>query len=419
MSPRSLISLALGLGLVALAALAGCAQHHEAGGGEKPLLKVSKVVVRKVTNTEEFTGRTEAVETVEIRARATGYLLEVNFKAGDEITKLDKDGKPTVLFKIDPDLYKAALEKAEGQVDFYNAKLTRARSDLQRNKPLVASGAISRQEYDRYVAELNEAQGGLVAAKAAVKTNKLNLGFTTVYAPIDGRIGRNLITVGNLVEQDKTHLATIVSEDPMYVYFDVPERTLLKARDMIAAGKFETARKKGKEKLPVRIERANETGFPHKGWVDFVNNQVDAGTGTIKLRGVFRNPLEHGARLLTPKLFVRVQVPIGDEHSAVLISDRAVGSDQGQKYVFVVGPGDVIERRVVTLGALHEVSPPGASTKGEKEKKREVRLREVLDGLKEGERIVVGGLQRVVPGTAVRVEEVAMPGVPAPNGAKP
>jgi RND family efflux transporter MFP subunit len=373
------------LGLVP-GGLAGCG-HAEGTGDEtrRPAVKVSAAVVRQVTDYEDFTGRTDAVDSVEVRARVSGYLDAVLFTPGKEVKK----GQP--LFKIDPRPYKAALDQAEGQVAYNEARLKRLNRDYQRNRPLAGTGAISHQEFDIIVGNKEEAEGSLVAARASVESNKLNLKFTDITSPIAGRVGRNLITVGNLVTQDQTLLTTVVSQDPMYAYFDVDERTMLHVQELIRQGKFESARTS--KDVPVTMGLANEEGYPHKGTIDFVNNQVDTSTGTIQVRGSFPNPpTANGDRVLTPGLFVRIRVPLGDAHKAVLVSERAIGADQGQKFVYVVGEGDKLERRPVRLGALH------------------AGLREVVSGLEGGEWVVVAGLQRLVPGAEVRAERVAMPG---------
>jgi RND family efflux transporter MFP subunit len=425
---RRLLSVLIGCpGLVVLGALAGCG--HGPGPGEArqaPKVKVSKPVWRDVTDYADFTGRTDAVPSVQVRARVSGYLDQVLFPPGAEVKKDQK------LFKIDPRPYQATLDQAKGQVAANEASLKRYTRDVTRNRPLVRTGAVSPQEFDTMQGNMEQAAGSLVAARANVVSSQLDLTFTDVLSPFDGRVGRNLIDVGNLVTKDQTLLTTVVSEDPMYAYFDVDERTMLRVQKLIREGKFKAARTT--KEVPLSIGLANEQGHPHQGTIDFVDNQVNTSTGTIQVRGSFPNPssaaplvaasdalalmLPHGqpwnalgavaaaeswpgTRLLTPGLFVRVRVPIGDPHKAVLISDRAIGSDQGVKYVFVLGANNRIERRTVTLGALHDG------------------LREVRSGLEPDERVVVAGLQRLASGEEVRAEEVPMPVPPKGASAQP
>jgi RND family efflux transporter MFP subunit len=382
-------------GLVVTGALTGCGRRAgEGGSSQPPLVKVSAPVLRPVTDYEDFTGRTDAVDSVEVRARVSGYLDAILFEPGAEVKK----GQP--LFKIDPRPYKAALDQALGQVALYEARIERLNRDYQRQQGLVGRGAVSREDFEKTMGDRGEAQGALVAAKASVESNKLNLQFTDILSPIDGRVGRNLITLGNLVTQDQTLLTTVVSQDPMYAYFDVDERRMLHYQELIREGKVKTARTS--KDIPVLMGLANEKGHPHKGTVDFVNNQVDTSTGTIQVRGTFPNPAgPNGERVLTPGLFVRIRIPIGDPHQAVLVSERAIGTDQGLKFVFVVDDQNVVERRPVTLGALH-----GG-------------LREVEKGLGPKEWVVVAGLQRLVPGAEVRAERVDMPEPPPAPGPRP
>jgi RND family efflux transporter MFP subunit len=363
--------------------LTGCTRGPSEAPVTAPVpVTVSYPVEREITDYADFTGRTAAVDSVEVRARVWGYLDKVNFKEGMLVKKGD------VLFEIDPRTYQAALANAEGNLASAEAKLKRLNADFARADKLYAQKAIGREEYDKVVGDRGEAAASLDALKAAVEQARLDLGYTKVIAPISGRISRKLVTEGNLIAAGQTGatvLTNIVSVDPIYVYFDVDERTVLQVRQMIREGKAKSARD---VELPVSLELANEEGFPHKGIVDFVDNQVNPKTGTLRLRGVFANKDE----ALSPGYFGRVRVPIGFPHKALLISERAIDTDQGQKIVYVVSRDNKIVTRPIRIGA------------------RQNGLRVVEEGLKPGDRILVTGLQKVQPGVAVEPALVEMPG---------
>jgi membrane fusion protein, multidrug efflux system len=237
---------------------------------------------------------------------------------------------------------------------------------------------------------VEEAQAQMKAYQASLEVYRLNLTFCSVLSPIDGRVSRYYVTLGNLVNQDQTLLTTVVSQDPMYAYFDTDEPTLLRIRRAIAAGRIKLA-EKGEN--PVSMGLQDEEGFPHEGTIDFVNNQVNPTTGSITMRGVFPNPkLPGGVRLLSPGMFVRIRLPIGPPHQALLIIDRAVGSDQGMKYVYVVDGENKAQYRRVTTGMLQDNG-----------------LRVIAEGLKPDDRVVIGGLQQVRPRMEVRPDETPMP----------
>ncbi len=374
-------------GLV-VAALAGCGEAPRGPAPPAvPAVKVSELVEETVTDYQEFTGRTDAVESVEVRARVNGYLDKIEFKEGDEVKK------DALLFQIDPRPYKAELDRTQGQIALQEANLKRREADLRRNEPLGVRGVVSAQEMDQFRAARDEAAAAVTASKANSESSRLNLEFTDVKARIGGRIGRPLVTVGNLITADQTLLTTIVSVDPMYAYFDVDERTMLRVQKLIREGKVQSARE---SEYPVELGLANEDGnYPHKGTIDFVNNRVDASTGTLQVRGVFKNPPLNpkvpSSRLLTPGLFVGVRLPIGVPHKALLVSDRAVAADLGQKFLYVVDAADVVRKRLVTTGQMHRG------------------LRAVEGELKAGDRVVVSGLQRVRDGAEVKPELVPMP----------
>jgi RND family efflux transporter MFP subunit len=364
--------------------LAGCSSKEEAVETPPPVVTVSQPVMKTITDFKPFTGRTQAPDSVEIRAQVTGYLDSVNFRPGDLVKKDD------VLFIIDPRPYKATLDKVLGEKKRAESSLDRWDAEYERAKGLVGTKAMSRQEFERIQGERGEAEGSLMMARAQLVQAKLDLSWTTVKAPITGIVSRNLISVGNLVTAKVTELTTIVSEDPMYAYFNVDERTLLNMREIMRKKKMKTYLE---AKYPVYLGLANEKGYPHAGTIDFANNQVDAGTGTISVRGSFPN--KDG--VLTPGLFARISLPMGEQPDALLVTDRALGTDQGQKFVYVVDKDNVVQLRPVTVGALH-----GG-------------LRIIEQGIKKGDWIIVNGLQRVRPGVTVKPKKVEMP-VP-PGGA--
>jgi multidrug efflux system membrane fusion protein len=358
----------------------GCASKaREVAPSEAPVTPVSKPLEREVTDFVEFTGRTNAVDSVNVVPRVTGYLTKMPFKEGAEV----KAGE--LLFEIDPRPYQAQLDQARGQVALYEAQLQLARTTLARDRG--TRGAVSAQQIDQDQAAVDEALARVKAFQASTEVYKLNLDFTKVSSPIDGQVGRRYLTVGNLVNQDQTLVTTVVSLDPMYVYFDMDESTLTGIRQAINSGRIQQP-KEGK--IPVNMGLPGETNFPRKGYIDFVNNQVNPNTGSISVRGVFENPKpDNGVRLMAPGMFVRIQLPIGEKHPAKLVIDRAITSDQGLKYVYIVNAESKIESRQVKLGALQQDG-----------------LRAITEGLTGDEWVVVGGLQQVRPGMVVQTEKL-------------
>jgi multidrug efflux system membrane fusion protein len=373
------------LALVLVALLNGCGrQAAPPAAPGKPVIPVSQPVQRQVTDFVDYTGRTDAVDSVTIRARVTGYLVKAPFKEGSEVKK----GEP--LFEIDKRPYQALVDQAQAQVALAQAQLRLAQSNYQRDLSLAPNNVSPQQlDYDR--ASVEQAQASIKAAQATLAAYKLNLEFCDVTSPIDGMVSRYFYTVGNLVTQDQTALTTIVSLDPVYVYFDMDERTLLRIRVDINKGKIKAA--KSLAVIPLYMGVEGEQGFPHKGHLDFVNNTINPSTGTLAVRGVFANPLPpDGRRLLSPGMFARVHLPIGGPHPALLVIDRAIGSNQGQQYVYVVDAQDRVQYRRVTTGPLEEDG-----------------LRVIESGVKEGEWVVVGALQQIRPGTEVEPDRMAMP----------
>jgi RND family efflux transporter MFP subunit len=363
--------------------LTGCARAPSEAPAAAPVpVTVSYPVGRYVTDYAEFAGRIAAVDSVEVRARVWGYLDKVNFKEGALVKKGD------VLFEIDPRTYRAALAQAEGNLTSMQARLTRLNADLARAQDLLPTRAMSREEYDKVSGDRGEAAASLEALRAAVHRAKLDLEYTKVTAPVSGRVSRYNVTVGNLVQSGDqnggTLLTTIVSVDPIYAYFDVDERTVQRVSQLIREGKVKWARK---TEWPVSLGLATEEGFPHQGTVNFVDNQVNPKTGTLRVRGVFPNKDE----ALSPGFFARVRVPIGPPHQALLVTDRALDNDQGQKILYVVKQNNEVVSRPVRVGALHDG------------------LRAITAGLKPGERLIVNGLQQVRPGVTVEPKLVDMP----------
>jgi RND family efflux transporter MFP subunit len=370
------ISLVL-LGIVSGAALtlSGCARNEAAeqkAAPPLPQVTVAAAIARKVTDFDEFTGRFEAVERVEVRPRVSGYISSVNFKDGTEVKKGD------VLFVIDQRPYIAERDKARAQLAQARSQLVLARSERDRATKLLAQHALSQEEFDTRASGLEQGQANVEAAQAALDAAALNLDFTRVTAPISGRISRALVTSGNYVTNGQTLLTTLVSLDPIYVAFDGDERVYLKYTKI--------AREARGNRNPVLVGLADEDGYPHQGVMVFVDNALDATTGTIRGRAL----LDNRDRLFTPGLFARLRLLGAHEHEAVLINDSAVGTDQTVRYVLVVGPDNKVEYRPVQLGPIVDG------------------LREVHSGLARGETIVVNGLQRVRPGAQVQAQRVAM-----------
>jgi RND family efflux transporter MFP subunit len=377
--------LALGLALSA----AGCARAPAQVPPAAPVsVTVSHPVEQYVTDYADFTARVAAVDSVEIRAHVWGYLKSVNFKEGDLVQK------GHVLFELDPRPYQALLNQAKAKVAQDNAQLAFDEAEHQRNLQLYERTAVTRSQLDKTAATRDIDLANIEADKAAVATNALNLEYTKITAPVSGRVSRYGVTVGNLIlsgdQGGGTLLTTIVSVDPMYAYFDVDELTVERARQLVRTGKFKSG---GETTVPVSLGLAAEEGFPHQGTINFVDNQVNPKTGTLRARGVFSNKDE----ALSPGFFARLRMPVGPPHRALLVSDRALDSDQGQKIVYVVDKDSKVVTRSVRLGSLHDG------------------LREITDGLGRGERVIVNGLQQVRPGVTVEPKLVRMPTPKATN----
>ncbi|MGU7770763.1 efflux RND transporter periplasmic adaptor subunit [Burkholderia sp. MR1-5-21] len=359
-----------------LLALSGC---HDGNGDppaqSPPEVGVTTVAPRTVRLADEFNGRVEAVDAVELRPRVSGYLERVAYKEGDLVPQ------GAVLFMIDPRPYRIALDRATAQRQRVRAAASLAQVQFKRVQTLIDAHATSQEELDNARATDAQARADLQAAEAAVADAQLNLGFTEVRAPIAGRVGRALATVGNLARADDTLLTTVVSQDPVYVYFDCDEQSYLRYN----ARRADPAHRAiGAD--PVRVGLANETGFPHAGTVDFLDNRLDPATGTIRARV----RLSNADHTFTPGLYARVQLVSSRDQDALLVDDKAVLTDQDRKYVYVVGAGDKALRRDVTIG-------------------RELDGERIVEkGLQAGDRVIVEGVQRVYyPGAPVKPKAFA------------
>jgi len=343
-----------------------------------PVVSVTQPVVREVVEWDEYIGRLESPETVEVRARVSGYLDKVHFKEGKEVKKGD------LLFTIDPRPYQAEFDHANAEYERAVSQTDLAKNDFERAKRLIATKAISEEDYDTKSKTYTAVQAAVRSAKATLDSAKLNLEFTQIHAPIDGRISRAVVTEGNLISSGvagsgATLLTTIVSLNPLYLYGDADERSVLKYLHLRREGTRVSARD---ELIPAEMGLADEAGFPHKGYMDFVDNRIDPGTGTMRARGVFSNA-DHS---LSPGFFGRIRIPGSGKYPALLIPDRALGSDQAQKFVYVVNAEKKVEFRPVKIGPMIDG------------------LRVVKEGLKPGEQIVIEGLMRVRPGIVVEAK---------------
>ena len=338
-----------------------------------PQVTVAPATGRDIADWDEFTGHFESVDAVEIRPRVSGFVQRVAFTEGATVRR----GDP--LFVIDPRPYAAEVARAEAELAQARTRAELASAEHERAQRLVATQAISREELDARSSGRAEGDAAIRAAEAALTTARLNLEWTTVRAPISGRVGRAAVTAGNLVEAGPpaTLLTTVVSLDPIYVYFDTDEQAYLKYVRAIGG-------RGGKQ--PVRIGLANETGFPHEGRLDFVDNRLDPGAGTIRLRAVLPN----GSRLFAPGLFARIRIGGSATYSATLVQDQAIGTDQDRKFVLVLKPDSTVEYRPVTIGRL---------TDG---------LRVVSSGVEPGEDVVINGLMRIRPGMKVIAKRATM-----------
>lgn len=372
--------------------LAACAKSQSQGPGgppPPPQVSVAEVIEKEVNDWDEFTGRLEAVERVEIRPRISGYIEKIYFQQGAEVKKGD------LLFEIDPRPLQAELARAEAELTRADTRLDLAQRDLARAEELVHSQAISEQGYEQLTSGRQDSDAAVKAAQAALLTARLNLDYTKIRSPIDGRTSRAEVTAGNLVTgggASSTLLTTVVSLDPIYAYFEGDEQVYLKYAELSRRGERPSSRDK---RNPIYLGLSSEKGHPHQGYVDFVDNALNPQTGTIRARAVFDNK----ERTFTPGLFARLKLVGSGTYQAMLVNDKAIGTDQSKKFVLVVGADNKALYREVKLGPVIDG------------------LRVVKEGLKGGEMIVVNGLQRVRPGDAVTPQTVSMLETDTPAGA--
>ena len=363
------------------APLVGCDEGvAQNAAPQAPVVSAADVVVKSISQWDSFNGRIEAVESVQLRPRVSGYIDKVNYADGEEVKKGE------VLFTIDDRTYRAALEQAQAMLARAKTQASLARSEANRTDKLVNTNLVSREEWEQRRAAATQAQADIRAAQAAVDAAQLNLDFTKVTAPIDGRASRALITSGNLVTagDSASVLTTLVSQKTVYVYFDVDESTYLHYQSLARSGQGASSNHLA---LPVEIGLVGEEGYPHQGKVDFLDNQLTPSTGTIRMRAL----LDNAQRQFTPGLFARVRLPGSAEFNATLIDDKAVLTDQDRKYVYVVDKEGKAQRRDITPGRLADG------------------LRIVQQGLKPGDKVIVEGLQKVfMPGMPVNAKTVAM-----------
>jgi RND family efflux transporter MFP subunit len=405
-----------------LAVLIGCQKKvNQSASDNVPVIPVSKTVEREVTDYAEYTGRTDAVLAVNVRARATGFLVSTRFDEGADVKEGD------LLFEIDPVPYELSVKQAEATVKSAEASLVTAKATVEADKKGVRisgiGGAISTLQLLTDEQAVVSAEAKLESAKVSLETAQVNLGYTKVKAEISGQVSRYYYTPGNLISQDQTLLTTIVSTEYIYAYFDIEQRVRDKLVQTMSSDKGITQLMSVNQQamravvggmgwlspmqranLPVTMTIEGQKDVVYRGVLDFLNNQVNPSTGTVAARGFFRNSRQPGGLVsLIPGMFVRIQIPLGGKHKSQLVIDRAIGSDQGLKYVYVMDAEKKVQYRRIVPGALQEdglrvIDPFKAKTASELE-----------SGVKPDEWVVVGGLQQLKPRSVIDPEEIPMP----------
>jgi len=372
---------------LALAA-AGCdspqpsqAKAPGGSGGERPAVSVSQPLKRQIVEWDEYTGRFDAVAMVEVRARVSGHLTEVHFKDGQDVKPGD------LLYEIDPRPFERVLDQARAELLQAQTRVDNANLDVVRGKPLLDRRVISEKTFDDRENLVREAQAQVKVAEAKVKAAELDLSFARIEAPIQGRISRSMVTAGNWVSgggaSNSTMLTSIVSQDPIYIYFDVSENNYIKYKRLAERGESAGAADLGST---VELAMPDERGFPHRGKLDFLDNRLDQGTGTLRARAVVAN----AAGFFAPGMFARVRVTGTAPYPALLIPDEAIGTDQTNKYVYVVADNGQVARRNIQLGPLIDG------------------LRVAREGVADGDWVITKGLHRARPGQSVTPNRVAL-----------
>jgi multidrug efflux system membrane fusion protein len=381
-------------GLMLALSAAGCdqdsqtgAQAQKAGAPPLPVVSVSQPAQRQIVEWDEYTGRFDAVETVEVRARVSGYVTELHFKDGQQVNAGD------LLYQIDPRPFERTLEQAQAELLLAKTRVENANLDVVRGRPLLERRVMSEKAFDDRENLMREAQAAVKVAEAKVKTAELELAFARITSPIAGRISRSVVTVGNWVSaggsSNATLLTTIVSQDPIHIYFDVSENNYIKYKRLAERGEGAGAADLG---AAVEVALPDERGYPHTARLDFLDNRLDQGTGTLRARGVIANK----AGLFSPGMFARVRVTGSAPYTAVLLPDAAIGSDQATKFVYAVGEDGTVARRNVKPGPLVEG------------------LRVVREGVTADDWVITRGLQRARPGLKVAPKRVALEVTEAP-----
>ena len=380
-------------------ALAACDQPSASNNAAKgkaapppPVVTVSQPVVRELVEWDEYTARFDAIEQVEVRARVSGYLTSVAFKDGQNVRKGE------LLYEIDPRPFERAVDQARAELAQAKTKTDNAMLDVERGRPLMERKVLSEKNFDDRANVLRDAQAAIKVAEAKVATAELDLAFTRITSPIDGRISRALVTAGNWVSAgaaaNATLLTTIVSQDPVYIYFDVSESNFLKYKRLAERGEKAGAAIAGGI---VEIAMADEKSFPHQGRLDFIDNRVDQGTATVRARAVVDNK----AGLFSPGMFARARIAGSSRYAATLLPDAAIGTDQASKFVLVIGADGTVARRPVRLGPIDNG------------------LRIVREGLRPDDWVITNGIQRARPGMKVDPKREAIRVTAGPGAAPP
>ena len=381
MTDRPALATALALSLL----LAGCEEKNEYVPPPPPAVTVAKPVTLQVTDFLELTGSTAAYQSVDLVARIEGFLQEIDFADGATVPK------DQLLFVIEPAPYEAKVKQAQASVEQTQAVLTAAQSEYDRQNRMIKDKATSQEAVEQAKANLDTAQANLDSANADLTIAEINLSYTQVKAPFDGRMGRHLVDVGNLVGAGApTTLATIEQIDPLYVYFTLNEIDVLRVKEAMRQRGIEKA---PVGKLPILVGLQTEEGYPHQSTLDFVDSGLDTSTGVLQLRAVLKN----SDNVFLPGLFVRVRVPVSQPADGLFVPDAVVGYDQAGHYVLVVGADNKVERRSVEIGVLND------------------RLRQIASGLKGDEKVVIDGVLKAVPGSAVTPTDGQIAGAAAPQ----